>query len=468
MTDVVVIGGGIAGLAAAYELTVRRIPFVLLEGSGRLGGVVLSEHVDGFVLDGGPDALLVHKRDALTLCEELGLTAQLMTTASPRTAYVQRGGTLHALPDLSVMGIPTRIGPFVRTRLFSWPGKIRMGMELFVPPRTEEADESIGALMRRRFGQEAVDYLAEPLLAGIHAGDVDRLSAPLLFPRFVTAERTHGSLLRAFRRDQEPRADGRDDGPFRSLPGGLGDLVRAIEKTLPREAIRLHAPVTRLAADPSGGYVVSTPSEILRTRVVILAVPAYAASTLTNQVNPELARLCGEISYVSTATISLAFERSGIAHPLNGSGFLVPRVEGSDILAASWMSSKWPHRAPEGRALIRAFVGGARDPQALDRSDRDLVARALNALTPLLGVTTPPLFSRVYRWPRSTAQYEVGHGERIEAIERALVRSPGLYLTGSAFRGNGIPNCIADGRRVAGECTAQLGAAVLSAQGSPS
>ena len=197
--DVAVIGGGIAGLAAGYELSKRGVSFLVLERAPRAGGVILSESVDGFTIDGGPDALLIQKPEAIALCRELGLGDRLVGTKPPRIAYIQRGGRLHALPAASVLGIPTQIGPFVRTTLFSWPGKLRMGAELFIPPKRDEADESIGAFISRRFGHEAATYLAEPLLAGIHAGDVDRLSVRALFPRLVEAERKHGSLLRAFR-----------------------------------------------------------------------------------------------------------------------------------------------------------------------------------------------------------------------------------------------------------------------------
>src|SRR5580765_1362151 len=197
--DVVIVGGGIAGLAAAYELHTRGTSFVILERAPRTGGVIISETVGSFVVDGGPDALLTQKPEGIALCEELGIASRLVPTKLPRLAYIQRGGRLHALPANSVLGIPTRFGPFIRTGLFTWAGKMRMAAEMFVPPRTDDRDESIGSFMRRRFGDEAVDYLAEPLLAGIHAGDVDRLSIGALFPRFVATERTHGSLLRAFR-----------------------------------------------------------------------------------------------------------------------------------------------------------------------------------------------------------------------------------------------------------------------------
>ena len=459
MVDVVIAGGGIAGLAAAYELSRTGVACVVLERSARAGGVIFSEEVDGFTIDGGPDSLLVQKPAAIALCQELGLGDRLVPTKPPRLAYIQRAGTLHALPAASVLGIPTRVGPFVRSSLFSWPGRLRMGAELFVPPRREgdDADESIGAFIARRFGREAATYLAEPLLAGIHAGDVDRLSVRALFPQFVEAERTHGSLLRAFRiRTPQSALRTRNlDGAFRSLPGGLGEMIAALVHALPAGSVRMGVTVTGLRAQ-GPGFVVETSHAPIDARAVILATPAFVTSALTREYDAELSELCGEVPYASSAAVVLAYARDAVGHPLNGSGFVVPRVEGSRILAASWLSSKWPHRAPVDRVLLRAFVGGARDPEALERSDQELVVQSVAALTPLLGIRRPPLFSRVYRWERANAQHEVGHLTRMAAIERRLARHPGLYLTGSGFRGVGIPDCIADARATAKAVVASL------------
>ena len=474
MPQVIVVGGGIAGLATAYELHRRGVSFLLLERGARAGGVILSEEIDGYTFDAGPDALLVQKPDGIKLCEELGLGDRLVPTKPPRLAFIQRAGVLHPLPASSVLGIPTRVGPFVRTRLFSWPAKIRMGAEVFVPPLRDVEDESIGSFMTRRFGREATTYLAEPLLAGIHAGDVNRLSVRALFPRFIDAERTHGSLLRAFRAQARrhghprpvpdtpehhgarasgvgvgPHAQEKDDGAFRSLPGGLGEMVRALVGSLPATSIRLNTRVNRIVPDVSPRSVfraeLST-GETVTAPAIVLAAPAFATAGIVREMDAELAHLCDGISYASTATVLLAFSRGAVSHPLNGSGFVVPQVEASGILAASWMSSKWPHRAPDDRVLVRAFAGGTRDPKALERSDRELVALAMSALRPLLGIAGDPRLTRVYRWERASAQHEVGHLARMAAIERAVANHPGLFVTGSGFRGVGIPDCVADGR----------------------
>jgi oxygen-dependent protoporphyrinogen oxidase len=464
MLSVVIVGGGMAGLSAAYELHRRGVPFSLLEAGPRPGGVVRSEEVDGFVIDGGPDSLLVQKPDAIRLCEQLGLGNRLVPTKPPRLSYVQRGGRLHALPERSVLGVPTEVGPFLRSSLFTAAGKARMGAELFVPRRRDEQDESIGEFIERRFGTEAKEYLAEPLLAGIHAGDVDRLSVRALFPRFTEAERRYGSLLRAFRAQRARRAAEAGDGVFRSLPDGLSEMVRALVAALPPGAVRLNSAAARVLPSPPGDgstascYVVETAAgERLAAPGVILATPAYITARLVEPVDADLSRWCSEVDYASTATVALAFRRDAVAHPLNGSGFVVPRREATGILAGSWLSSKWPHRAPGGYALLRAFVGGARDPHGLERTDDELVALALKALTPLLGISSPPVLTRVYRFERANAQHDVGHLARQARIEERLARYPGLFLTGSGFRGVGIPDCVKDGRASGAQAASLVG-----------
>jgi oxygen-dependent protoporphyrinogen oxidase len=442
----VIAGGGIAGLATAYELHRRGRTFVVLEPSARAGGVVLSEQIDGLTIDAGPDSLLIQKPDGIKLCEELGLGDRLVAMKPPRTAYIERAGRLHPLPAASVLGVPTRFAACVQTGLISWAGKARMATELLVPRRREDSDESISSFMRRRFGREATTYLAEPLLAGIHAGDVERLSVQALFPQLADAERRHGSVLLAFRRTARAPAP---EGAFKSLRGGLSELVRAIEQLLPAESLRFGVRVTGL--EGRGPFRVITESgDVVEGDAVVLATPAYAAAAIFDRLDAELARLCSEIQYASSATVALAFDRRAVSHPLNGSGFVVPRVEARGIFAASWLSSKWPFRAPGDTVLLRTFVGGARDPAALDQLDAQLVKMSLDVLTPLLGITSAPRLTRVYRWHRANAQHEVGHRSRLERIERALARHPGVFVTGSGFRGVGIPDCVADGRRIAG------------------
>lgn len=446
-SPVLILGGGIAGLAVAYELLQQRVPFTLLEAGPRIGGVVFSEPVDGFNIDGGPDALLIQKPDGIKLCQELGLGDRLVPTKLPRLAFIQRGGELHALPAASVMGIPTEWGPFIKTRLFSWPGKLRMGMEMVIPKAEPHGDESIGSFMRRRFGNEAVEYLAEPLLAGIHAGDVDHLSIRALFPRFPEAEQRAGSLLRAFR--SGPKHPPSKDGAFKSLPGGLSELINALEAALPAAQIRKNTPVAHVDYDGTTYRVQTAGGEVLSSRTVVCATPAFVAAKILRSAAPKIASACGDIPYASAATVALAFKREQISHPLNGSGFVVPRVEKTGIMAGSWLSSKWPGRAPEGHVLLRAFLGGARDPKAFEKTNAEIVSTAMSAMGPLIGISGQPLFTRIYRWENANAQHNVGHLERIETIDRDLTTHPGLFITGSGFRGVGVPDCVADGRATA-------------------
>jgi len=453
LLDFVVVGGGIAGLAAAYELQARSLQFRLFERASRPGGVILTDRVGGFTIDAGPDALLIQKPAAVQLCREIGLGDRLQPTRKPRTAYIMRDGRLHPLPESSVLGIPRDVRAFATTRLFSLPGKMRMAAELFVPAARTNGDESIASFIGRRFGREAVTYLAEPLLAGIHAGDVNRLSMRDLFPRFMDAERQHGSVLRAFRQLRQP-AHRSGDGAFYSLPDGLAELVDALVATLPARALRFGVAVDRITAN--GTFVVRTTEGEVRARSVILTTPAYVAGSLVASLDEELAALCKGVEYASSATIAFAYRRDDIRHSLLGSGFVIPRVENTTIMAASWVSSKWPGRAPEGHVLLRAFIGGARDPGAMRLTDEELRARAERELARILGITGAPVLTRIYRWERANAQHEVGHLERMAAIERRLLAWPGLFVTGSGFRGVGIPDCIADARTTAVSAAAAL------------
>lgn len=443
--EVLIVGAGIAGLATAYELHRRGVPFRVFERAPRAGGVILSEHADGFTYDAGPDALLIQKPAAVALCKELGLGDRLFPTTEPRAAFILRGRTLHPLPEGSILGIPRNVSALAATRLFSLLGKARMAAELVVPPRRNgSGDESIGSFIGRRFGREAVTYLAEPLLAGIHAGDVDRLSMRALFPRFVEAERKHGSVLRAFRQVRQPKSK---LGAFMSLPGGLQEIVDALLRVLPPGSVSLDAGVSAVELDGGLGYRLRLESgDAQQAHAVVLCTPAFVASTLLAPTDERLAALCGRIPYASSATVTLGYRREDVAHPLRGSGFVVPRVEKTTIMAGSWISSKWRSRAPEGRVLLRAFIGGARDPEAMLRSDASLVEAAEAEMGALLGIRGRPLFTALHRWERANAQHEVGHLDIMSGIDERLRALPGLFVTGSGFRGVGVPDCVADAR----------------------
>jgi oxygen-dependent protoporphyrinogen oxidase len=448
VVDVAIIGGGISGLAAAYELQQQGISARIVEAGARPGGVIYSERFDGWVVDGGPDSLLVQKPAAVALCRELGIADRLVSTLTPRTAYVLRDGRLHPLAEGSFLGFPLKFSALARSSLFSLPGKLRLAGELLIPQGGGE-DESIASFVRRRFGEEAAEYLAEPLLAGIHAGDAERLSVRALFPRLLEAERQSGSVLKAFR---SLHVKPSPQGAFVSLPGGTGELVDVLTQALHPESLLLNARALELRR--TGVWRVETAAGRIEARAVILATPAYVTAALLRSLDTTLAALCDGIPYASTATVAFGYRADQVPHPMKGSGFVVPRVERTPLLAGTWVTSKWPGRAPDGHVLLRAFLGGGRDPHRLDAGDPELVELARRELTTLLGISGEPIFSRLFRWTRQSPQYEVGHLQRVAGIDQRVASLPGVFITGSGFRSIGIPDCIADGRSTAGRAAA--------------
>jgi protoporphyrinogen/coproporphyrinogen III oxidase len=439
---VVVVGGGVAGLTAAHELARRGQPFVVLEGSDRWGGVVRTVREDGFLFEAGPDAMLTTKPDGMALVRELGLEGRVVpTNPQVRTVYVVKNGALHAMPEGMVLGVPTRWGPVWRSRLFSWPGKLRLALEPFVPRRTDAGDESVAAFLRRRLGREAWERLGDALLGGIHAGDSERLSIQATFPRLRQLEATHGSLVRGFQ--AAPKAPA-ESSAFVSLAGGLSELVDALVARLPTHALRASAPVTAIEPGPDGWRIGLASGESVGARAVVLALPAPRALELLRPCSPSLADELRPIRFVSTAIVLLGFERGQVAHPLDGYGLLVPRSEGLRVTAAGFFSTKFPGRAPEGKVSLRAFVGGAHDPNVTDADDGALASAAVRDLKPLLGLRGEPVYQRVCRWPSATPQMELGHRERVQRIEQTLRGLPGLFLTGAGLRGTGLPDTIAD------------------------
>jgi oxygen-dependent protoporphyrinogen oxidase len=448
--DVAIVGAGVSGLSAAYELRKRKRSVIVLERELRAGGIIVTERVGEFLVDGGPDALLVQKPAAVALCNELGLGDRLFPTKLPRTAFVLRNGELHPLPSASILGFPTRLKPLFKSRLFGLPAKVRMAAEVVIPRAANRGDESIAAFVRRRFGPEAVTYIAEPLLAGIHAGDVERLSMRALFPRLIDAEVKAGSVIKAFRREHAPP---NADGVFRSFPNGLAELIDGLMKAVPKESVRLGSNVTRI--EEGTGFTIHISGQPpIHARALILAIPAFAAAELLRPVDGDLSAACASIRYLSTATVVFAFPRDAVRHNLKGTGFVVPRAERISITAGAWISSKWPHRAPEGQALLRAFLGGARDPDVLSKTDNELINAALGDLTKILGIRGLPIMTRVYRWNRSSPQQEVGHTDLMKRIDAKLAEHPGLFVSAAGFRGVGIPDCIAGARHTASTAAA--------------
>ena len=456
---IAIIGGGISGLAAAFELQLLGVPFVLLERAPQCGGVVRTDHIDGYTIDAGPDALLTQKPAAIDLCRDLGVDGRLRSQTS-RATFVARNGSLQELPEASVLGIPTRWRPFVTTNAFSWHGKLRMAAEMAIP-RGGRDDESIASFIGRRFGREAVDYLAEPLLAGIHGGDPARLSMRSAFPRFLELEARYGSVIAGLRhlRVRPSAANGRPASPFVALPGGMSELTAALVQRLPPECVRTQIAVEEISETPRGYALKLSGREPLEAPVVIMATPPAVTAQLVRRVDSDFADLCGRIRAASVVTVALGYRRSAVRHPLNGTGLVVPRREGLTIRALSWVSSKWAGRAPAGRALLRAYLGGTQDPDAIERSDGELIAAACRDTSTLVNTVEDPELARVYRWREATPQLEVGHGDLMWKIEHRLNLRPNLLLSASGFRGTGIADCVADARQQARRAAERIRAA---------
>ena len=443
-------------MSAAYALSQSGGPSVactLVEADPRLGGKILTEQAGGFVIEGGPDSFLSQKPWGIELCRKLGLEGRLIgTNQDRRRTFVYSRGRLEELPEGLALGFPTRLGPFLRSGLLSWPGKLRMGAEVFVPRRRGEGDESLGEFFRRRLGAEALERIIEPLMTGIYAGDAERLSIRATFPRFPDMEREHGSIVRSMLGAKRlPQASEKKEAPrwtpFVTLRGGLSELVQALTSRLPDVTVCLGRRVRAIRARAGGaGYaVLLEDGASLDADALVLATPAFGAAGLLEPLDVTLAGLLGAIPYASTATVTLGYRREGFSHSLDGYGFVIPRVERRTLLASTWSSSKWDHRAPDGSVLIRSYLGGAGRETVLERSDAELVELVRADLRQIMGMTEEPALVRVFRWPRAMPQYLVGHLDRLAAIEDQLARLPGVFVAGAAYRGVGIPDCIRDG-----------------------
>jgi oxygen-dependent protoporphyrinogen oxidase len=455
-TTVAIIGGGISGLSAALALHKQKVPYLVLEAGERLGGVIRTERRDGFLLEGGPDSMLAQKPEGVALCRELGLGERLVpTNPDQRAVYVLHRRRLQPLPEGMMLAVPTKLLPFLASGLFSWPGKLRMGLDVVIPGKNGQADESIASFLRRRFGQEAVDRLGEPLLAGIHAGDPERLSILATFPRFRELERVHGSLVRGLWATPRPKpAPGaKPPAAFYSLRGGLGELVEALVSRLDASALRTSTSVRRVEATTEGFSLATEGGDPVAARRVIVAAPGPRIAPALASLLPEAARALGAIPFASSATVLLGYRRDDVAHPLDGYGMVVPATEGLRTTALSFVSTKFPFRAPEGHVLLRGFLGGVRDPGALSLRDDEMIETVTRDMHEVLGLRGEPVLTRVFRWPGGTPQLEVGHLERMREVEQAVAAVPGLFLTGAGVRSTGIPDSVADGTR-AGEAAA--------------
>lgn len=447
-----IIGGGIAGLAAAYrcEQLADDVAVTLIEREPRLGGKILTERVDGFVVEGAPDSFLSRKPRGVGLCEELGLAEQLHgRRPEHEKTFVRRHGQLHRLPSGLTGMIPTNLDALTNSTLISPAGRERLAQEASLPPVPAKGDESVAHFVTRRLGREVYEQLVEPLMSGIYAGDGEQLSLAATFPQLRQLELKHGSLLKGLSASQPAGSIQAAYPPFVSLPGGMATLVEAIQARLSRTQLCTGVTVESIRRQGDGYAITLADGHPIRVDAVILATPAFVTARLLADLDPVLADLHAQIPHTSAAIITLAFTASDLPHPLDGYGYVIPQVEETDLLACTWTSSKWDGRAPVGSALIRVYAGryGRRDVTQLD--DAELLALARAEVESTLGIAATPVRTWIHRWPNAMPQYLLGHTERLAQIEQRLAQNPGLFLAGAAYRGVGIPDCIESGERAA-------------------
>ncbi|HET7871588.1 MAG TPA: protoporphyrinogen oxidase [Terriglobales bacterium] len=453
MKRIAIIGGGIAGLSAAFYLERARrggaaVDWALFEKSDRLGGVIKTERREDFVLEAGPDSFLTMKPDGAQFCRDLGIGDQLISSNdAERKTYILVKGRLVPIPEGLEFMVPTRVLPMATTPLFSWSTKLRMAREWFSGGGNQDHDESVADFVRRHFGQEMVDRVAEPLLAGVYGGNADKMSVRAVLPRFAEMERESGSLVRATlkARRARTRSSAAPQPLFTSLKNGMQEIVDAALSALPPDHTRLEREV--ISVRPLGDdWQIESGNRTERFQAVVVAVPAVAAAALMRQIHPGLIEGLARITYSSSAAVLLAYDKAALPR---GHGFLVPRTEGRKLLACTFVHKKFPHRAPAGAALLRCFISSSRVPDLMSYSDEALLETARGEIQEILSLGAEPRLARVFRWNCALPQYETGHLERVAAMEKILAEMPGLELIGNSFYGIGIPDCIKSGKTAA-------------------
>ena len=458
---VAIVGGGITGLTVCYRLqrAIQQdhlpLEVILLESSDRLGGIIHTHHDHNLLVEHGPDSFITNKPWAVELCDELEMSeAYVGTTTAHRQSFIVRHGALRPVPKGLYLMVPGSLWPFATSSVMSWRGKLRMGLDLVLPRRTSTEDESLAHFVRRRFGREALERVAQPMVGGIYTANPEHLSLQATMPQFLEMERRHGSLIRAMQHRQRVASSQEASGPryglFLSFRDGMQTLVERLRSCIPDCRVRLRTEVSSVAFQPGSSHwrLHMRHAPALDVDAVCLALPAPQASRLLCSADPELATDL-QIPYASSAILNLAFKRSDIDHPLNGMGFVVPAIEKRTLLACSFSSVKFDGRAPMDQVLLRAFVGGALHQSELDRSDAAIQQSVCQDLQQLLGITGDPIYAHLQRWPQSMAQYHLGHIQRVTRIEDRVRRLSGLALAGNAYHGVGIPDCIHSGNLAA-------------------
>jgi protoporphyrinogen/coproporphyrinogen III oxidase len=465
MKRIAIIGGGISGLSAAYTIEEKRqsgtsVEYVLFESSPRLGGVLVTDRVDGCLVEAGPDSFLTEKPWAADLCSKIGLGDQLIgSNDSERKTYIVARGRLVVMPDGLMFMVPTKIMPTVFSPLFSWRTKIRMAAEWFHPPRKASEDETVAEMVERHYGSEMVDLLADPLLSGVYGGEASQLSVRAVLPRFADMESKHGSLGRAMleaRKKMGTAANLPARPLFTSLKDGMQQMVDALVARLDANSLKTSS-LVQAVIPQDDAWTVSAGYQSDQFDAVIIATPAHAAADVLQGADENLSRDLSEIQYSSSVTVTLGYDEKVRRSLPPGFGFLVPRSEGRRMLAATFVHNKFPHRAPENRALVRCFLGGARDEQILETSEEEILEIVRGELRQIIALNAEPLFARVYKWKSAMAQYSVGHLERLQRIDSLRQKLPGLALAGNGYNGIGVPDCVRSGAEAAGKILAEMG-----------
>ncbi|MDY0088624.1 MAG: protoporphyrinogen oxidase, partial [Coriobacteriia bacterium] len=450
----------------------NEVAFTLVEKDARLGGKIATEHIEGFVVDGGPDCFLTEKPAVHRLAKLLGIfDDELPTDDSRKRTYILSRGRLHDLPDGVMMFAPTKFWPFATTSLFSWRGKIRMGLDVLIPPKPVgpqgPQDETLESFVVRRMGRECLDRLAEPLVGGVHASDPARMSLAATFPRLLEMEQTYGGMIKGFYAARKKVAEMRKKYPpqpgakprtfFTSFEGGMQEFTDAMAQAAGAEQMRMGVAAAAISYDGTQWHVELEDSSVLRCDAVIVATESWAAERLLRPVDSAIADALAGIEHSSSATVSLAFDESEVGIDMNAFGVLCPLVEGRALMAATLSSTKWPGRAPEGRVLLRGFVGGPHNQAIMAESDERLVEIVLDELRDILGVRGTPVLSKVFRWDRGMPQYTLGHLERVDSIEKRQRELAGIALAGGSYRGVGVPNCVESGERAVSKVLGEWG-----------
>lgn len=461
--EIVIVGGGITGLSAAYylqqEIKVNHLPYKvkLVEASNRLGGDISTIKKDGFTIERGPDSFLSRKTPAVKLVENVGLGDQIVRNGTGQS-YILIKNKLHKMPKGFHMGIPTKIKPLLFSPIFSLKGKLRASFDFILPKGKKEQDQSLGGFFRHRFGNELVDNLVDPLLSGIYSGNIDDMSLLATFPNFYQLEQDHKSLIKGLQKTlpKTPKSKKNKVGAFYSFPDGLETLVKRIEQKLDTDTVALNLAVDHVEKKEHSYHLLLSNGEVYKADAVIMATPHEALSKVFSQY--DFFHEFDNVPSTSVANVAMAFDESAIKRDINGTGFVVSRNSDFRITACTWTHKKWPHTTPKGSVLLRCYVGRPNDQEIVNLSDEEITEIVLKDLNKTMNITQAPKFSVITRWKNARPQYTVGHTERIEKVRSEMAKNlPGVYIAGSSYEGVGVPDCIEQGEKAAGNVLDFLG-----------